>query len=103
MKQAIGILGGTFDPIHLGHLKPALEAMQALRLAELRLMPNHIPPHRPQPLATSQQRLAMAQLAAAEYPGFRVDERGLARSTPSDTIDTRGERRAGLLYTSGGV
>ena len=99
MKQAIGILGGTFDPIHLGHLKPALEAMQTLQLAELRLMPNHIPPHRPQPLATSQQRLAMVQLAAAEYPSFRVDDRELRRSTPSYTIDTLIELRAELPDT----
>jgi nicotinate-nucleotide adenylyltransferase len=93
MKRAIGILGGTFDPIHNGHLQPALEAMSALQLAELRLMPNHIPPHRPQPVASSAQRLAMVQLAAAELPGVCVDDRELRRHTPSYTIDTLIELR----------
>ena len=99
MKHAIGILGGTFDPIHLGHLKPALEAMQSLQLAELRLMPNHIPPHRPQPVASSQQRLRMVQLAASDWPGFCVDDRELRRTSPSYTIDTLIELRAELPQT----
>ena len=74
MTAAIGILGGTFDPIHLGHLQPALQAMQSLGLAQIRLMPNHIPPHRPQPIATAEQRLTMVRLAAESYPGFVVDD-----------------------------
>ena len=99
MKRAIGILGGTFDPIHLGHLQPALEAMQTLQLASLRLMPNHIPPHRPQPVATSSQRLAMTLLAAAELPNVTVDGRELRRLTPSYTIDTLIELRQELPDT----
>ncbi len=99
MKRAIGILGGTFDPIHLGHLQPALEAMQTLQLASLRLMPNHIPPHRPQPVATSNQRLAMTLLAAAELPDVTVDGRELRRLTPSYTIDTLIELRSELPDT----
>ena len=99
MKRAIGILGGTFDPIHNGHLLPAQHAMQQLQMAELRLLPNHIPPHRPQPVASSAQRLAMAQLAASSLPGFRVDDRELKRSHPSYTIDTLIELRRELPDT----
>lgn len=99
MKRAIGILGGTFDPIHLGHLQPALEAMQTLQLASLRLMPNHIPPHRPQPVATSSQRLSMVELAAEDLPGVTVDDRELRRLTPSYTIDTLIELRRELPDT----
>ncbi|MGU5713742.1 nicotinate-nucleotide adenylyltransferase [Aeromonas taiwanensis] len=88
LKAPIGILGGTFDPIHIGHLRPAIEAREALGLAEVRLLPNHIPPHRANPFCSSEQRLAMVRLAAAENPGFVVDERELKRDTPSWTIDT---------------
>lgn len=88
MKPAIGILGGTFDPIHNGHLRPAQEIMQQLGLAQIRLLPNHIPPHRPQPVASSAQRLAMVELAAAACPGFVADDRELRRSQPSYTYDT---------------
>jgi nicotinate-nucleotide adenylyltransferase len=99
MKSAIGILGGTFDPIHNGHLFPAREIMQTLHLAELRLMPNHIPPHRAQPVASSDQRLAMARLAAEDLPGFCVDDRELRRTSPSYTIDTLIELRSELPDT----
>lgn len=99
MKRAIGILGGTFDPIHQGHLQPALEAMHTLQLASLHLMPNHIPPHRPQPVASSNQRLAMARLAAQEFPNVTVDDRELRRLTPSYTIDTLIELRQELPDT----
>lgn len=88
LTPPIGLLGGTFDPIHIGHLRPAIEAREALDLAEVRLLPNHIPPHRASPLCSSEQRLAMVRLAAAETPGFVVDERELGRDKPSYTIDT---------------
>lgn len=99
MKAAIGILGGTFDPIHLGHLQPAIQAMQTLGLPQIRLMPNHIPPHRPQPVATAGQRLTMVRLAAESHPGFVVDDRELQRHTPSYTIDTLIELRNELPDT----
>ena len=99
MKTAIGILGGTFDPIHYGHLTPAREAMQALGLEHIRLMPNHIPPHRPQPVASSEQRLAMVTLAASEFGGFQVDDRELRRQSPSFTFDTLRQLRHELPDT----
>jgi nicotinate-nucleotide adenylyltransferase len=99
LNPAIGLLGGTFDPIHIGHLRPAIEAQQALSLAEIRLIPNHIPPHRANPFCSSEQRLAMVRLAAAENPGFVVDERELRRERPSYTIETLIELRSELPDT----
>ncbi len=84
----IGIFGGTFDPIHFGHLRPLLEVQQALRLDEVRLIPSFIPPHRQAPGASAEQRLAMLELAAAETPGFVIDQRELQRGGPSYTVDT---------------
>jgi len=84
----IGILGGTFDPVHFGHLRPALEVQEALALEELRLIPCHIPPHRPQPHATAAQRVAMLEAATGRHPAFRIDTRELQRSGPSYTYDT---------------
>lgn len=99
LAAPIGLLGGTFDPIHLGHLAPAIAAMQCLDLAQVRLLPNHIPPHRATPCCTPAQRLAMVQLAAASQPNFVVDERELKRTTPSYTIDTLMELRQALPDT----
>jgi nicotinate-nucleotide adenylyltransferase len=99
LKAPIGLLGGTFDPIHIGHLRPAIEARDAIGLAEIRLIPNHIPPHRAHPFCSSEQRLAMVKLAAAENAGFVVDERELRRDTPSWTIDTLIELRQALPDT----
>ena len=90
----IGVLGGTFDPIHFGHLRPALEVRQDLDLDEVRLVPCHVPPHRSQPLAAPQQRLAMLQAAIENHPSFTADERELARPGPSYTLDTLVSMRA---------
>jgi len=84
----IGILGGTFDPIHYGHLRPAQEVLRALDLAEVRIIPAANPPHRRPPLATAAQRLRMAELAVAEFPGLRVDDREIRRGGPSYTVLT---------------
>ena len=90
----IGILGGTFDPIHYGHLRPAQEAMVAIGLEEMRVVPAAAPPHRPAPVASARQRGEMARLACAEFPGFIVDDRELERPGPSYTVTTLESLRA---------
>jgi nicotinate-nucleotide adenylyltransferase len=84
----IGLLGGTFDPIHFGHLRPALEVCQALALQELRIIPSGEPPHREKPQATAQQRLMMVRAAIADQPRFVIDDRELRRAGPSYMVDT---------------
>lgn len=86
--QPIGVLGGTFDPIHFGHLRSALELLEALGLAEVRLIPCGHPPHRAPPRAPASARLAMLELAVAGQPGLRVDSRELERPGPSYMVDT---------------
>lgn len=80
--------GGTFDPIHYGHLHPVEALAKEVGLNQVTLLPNHVPPHRPQPEANAQQRLKMVELAIANNPLFSVDDRELHRTTPSYTIDT---------------
>ena len=92
----IGILGGTFDPVHFGHLRPALEVKEALALEEIRLVPCHIPPHRPQPRASAAQRVAMLEAAVGRHPAFRIDTRELQRDGPSYTFDTLASLREEL-------
>jgi len=87
-KDAIGILGGTFDPIHNGHLRPCLDLLQQLELAEIKLLPNHIPPHKAVPGSSSAHRLAMVELAVQDCPEITIDERELRRDKASYTIDT---------------
>ncbi len=84
----IAVFGGTFDPVHYGHLRPLLEVKQALGLDEVRLMPCFMPPHRDVPGATPKQRLKMLQLAIEEVPGFVIDQRELQRGGPSYMVDT---------------
>ncbi|MCD1126894.1 nicotinate-nucleotide adenylyltransferase [Jinshanibacter sp. LJY008] len=88
------LFGGTFDPIHYGHLKPVEALAQEVGLNRITLLPNHVPPHRPQPEANTQQRLTMVKLAVAGNPLFSVDERELHRLAPSYTIDTLEEIRS---------
>ena len=84
----IGILGGTYDPIHNGHLHIGRQVAEQLGLAQILLIPSRTPPHRPAPQATSQQRIAMCALAAATDPRFQVSDVELLRTGPSYTIDT---------------
>ena len=84
----IGILGGTFNPIHFGHLRVAIEVKDSFHLAELRLLPCACPPHREQPDVSAQQRAAMVKLAIAKNPGLICDERELQRPGPSYMVDS---------------
>ena len=93
MTTPLAILGGTFDPVHNAHLRVAWEAAEALD-AEVRLMPAHVPPHRPPPVASPAQRVAMLQAALAGQSRLQVDARELRRDQPSYTIDTLREIRA---------
>ena len=90
----LAVLGGTFDPVHWGHLRIASETAAALKLPEVRLMPSQSPVHRATPGATSEHRLAMLRLAVAEVPGLAVDDRELTRDTPSYTVLTLESLRA---------
>ena len=92
----IGIYGGTFDPVHFGHLRPALEVQQALGLNEVRFIPAGQPPHRDMPHATAAQRLAMLRAAIDAQPGFVVDEREVQRAGPSYMVDTLASLRTEL-------
>jgi len=90
---AVGILGGTFDPIHHGHLRLALEMAAALELAAVRLLPLHAPPHRERPIAPPELRLRMI-LAAIEGQGtLLADDREIKRQGISYTVDTLAEFR----------
>ncbi|EMH4108186.1 nicotinate-nucleotide adenylyltransferase [Serratia marcescens] len=82
------LFGGTFDPIHYGHLRPVEALAAEVGLNRVTLLPNHVPPHRPQPEANAQQRLKMVELAIAGNPLLAVDDRELHRTTPSYTIET---------------
>lgn len=98
MAKRIGILGGTFDPVHIGHLRAALEALELMGLDEMRLLPNARPPHRGAPSVQPAQRLEMVRLAVKDVPGLAVDDRELRREGASYSIDTleslRGELAA---------
>ena len=96
MRKRIGLLGGTFDPVHFGHLRSAVEVRERLQLDELRLIPSARPPHRDVPGASADQRLAMVQLAVGKGGGLHVDDRELCREKPSYTLDTLESLRAEL-------
>lgn len=89
----IGILGGTFDPIHHGHLRLALELYERLAMREVRLLLSARPPHRNQPVASPQQRLAMLHAAVADEPALQVDDREFRRGGPSYMADSLRELR----------
>ena len=92
----IGVLGGSFDPVHYGHLRLAIELLQDLALSEMRLIPCGVPPHRALLVASNAQRVAMLQAAIVGEQGLVVDERELRRSGPSYTVDTLTSLRSEL-------
>jgi len=87
-SRRFGILGGMFDPIHQGHLDTGAAAQRALDLRELLVVPSNMPPHRPQPIASSHHRFAMVAMAIAGHPGWRALDLELDRPTRSFTSDT---------------
>lgn len=93
---AVAIFGGTFNPIHFGHLRSALELLESLSLAQLRFMPAGEPPHRDAPQVSARHRAAMVELAIAGEPRFVCDTRELHRQGPSYTVDSLLELRAEL-------
>ena len=96
LNSPIGFLGGSFDPIHFGHLRLAQEAMDFLGLSQVRFIPAGHPPHRDPPKVTDVHRLAMLDLGLRDNPSFRVDLRELGRTTPTYTITTLESLRADL-------
>lgn len=87
MRSSIGILGGTFDPIHIGHLRSALEVKENLQLDEMRLIPVYLPSHRKPPIATPEDRLNMVRYGISDTE-LSVDNREILRKGPSYTVDT---------------
>lgn len=96
----VGLYGGTFDPIHIGHLRSVLEVTEMLALDQMRLLPNAVPPHRPQPQVSASHRLAMIECALQGVPRLIADDRELCRNAPSYTIDTLESVRSELPATA---
>ena len=88
MAKTLGILGGSFDPVHRGHISLAKSVYQHCQLAELKLVPLFQPVHRTQPLASADQRLQMLELATAKEQGLSVDDREIKRADQSYTVTT---------------
>jgi nicotinate-nucleotide adenylyltransferase len=84
----VGLFGGSFDPVHVGHLRTAWELLTGLNLAEVRFIPSRVPPHRAPAMASGALRLRMLEAAIAGQPGFVVDDCELRREGPSYTVDT---------------
>ncbi|MBX2809867.1 MAG: nicotinate-nucleotide adenylyltransferase [Cellvibrionaceae bacterium] len=87
-RHVVGVFGGTFDPVHQGHVQMACEVQQHLALEKICLLPSHQPPHRTQPQLPAQQRLQLLKLATASHACLSVDDREIKRTGPSYTVDT---------------
>lgn len=86
--EPVVLFGGSFDPVHRGHLEAAREAAEQLSTRDIRLIPCHIPPHKDALKTKPSERVAMLELALADYPGFSIDRWELEQSKPSYTVDT---------------
>lgn len=107
MSARIGILGGTFDPIHVGHVDVGVAAERALALTEVLVLPSHVPPHRRGTFASAFHRFAMVALTTAEHPAWRASDLELRRDGPSYTSATlrslhaEGHRPSSLYFVVG--
>jgi nicotinate-nucleotide adenylyltransferase len=97
----VGVFGGTFNPVHYGHLRSALELVESLGLEQLRLMPSAQPPHRTTPACSAEHRAAMVALAVEGEPRLACDLRELQRPGESYTIDSLIELRGELGHETG--
>ena len=88
MSAPIGIMGGTFDPVHFGHMRLAQEAAEILGLASVRWIPAGLPSHRSPPRASAAHRLKMVELAIARNSRFELDDAEIRQTTPSYTVET---------------
>ena len=95
-RNVCGILGGTFDPVHLGHVALAQAALAGLPLSEVLWLPSGSPGHRAAPVASARDRLAMLRLATADNARYRIDESELDRGEPTYTVLTLTRMRAQL-------
>jgi nicotinate-nucleotide adenylyltransferase len=86
--RRIGVFGGTFDPVHRGHLEVADECAQRLHLDEVLMVPSNLPPHRARPTASARDRLAMVELAVSAYRRLRASDIEVRRGGVSYTVDT---------------
>ncbi len=93
-SQRIGILGGTFDPIHKGHIEPAKQALAKFNLDKVLVIPAHKPPHKSGTNASTMHRVNMVELACADEKGFELDTRETKRTNLSYTLDTINEIKA---------
>lgn len=93
-NKLLGIFGGTFDPIHNGHLNPVIEAAKEIGMNQVIMIPCHIPPHKEQPSTAPKLRLKMVELACEHNPLFSVDDRELKKHSHSYTIETLKSLRA---------
>jgi nicotinate-nucleotide adenylyltransferase len=91
--EPLALFGGTFDPVHYGHLRCADEAREKLQLETLYMLPAGTPVHRRAPGASARQRLDMLRLALSEFPNLDIDEREIRRKGPSFMVDTLQELR----------
>jgi nicotinate-nucleotide adenylyltransferase len=87
-RPLLGLFGGTFDPVHYGHLRPVLQAAKQLNISEVSLIPCHIPPHKNMPQANNRHRLNMLEIVCQLHPEFRIDDRELHSATKSYTVQT---------------
>jgi nicotinate-nucleotide adenylyltransferase len=93
VTKGLAIYGGTFDPVHIGHLRSAIEVKALLKASELRMVPSRIPPHRDEPGTSPSNRLRMLELATSCLDGLTVDSREMHRAGVSYSIDTLKEIR----------